>query len=258
MQVALITGICLILTFYYQRVRTFEIMYDICLIVLLLKPNLMTKVIAVVSATKADMESVDKNLIFNRIGDLRKKLSSLEDIDVIQLATPDIELISFAEANDWTHCHTYQSHVSTTGHCAQAAKKFWPSDIILDIPLYFDEKDLKCLETLITKMLDDNWMQIACVRKKMVNTEGFSDTEVIKVVTDRFNRVLYLSRATIPYHRTEKPGAGTWYEYFPLHAFRNKSLQEIAELQPSPLESAEQIEALRWLENNYMMYAFGE
>jgi len=219
---------------------------------------IMTKVIAVLTATEMDLESDDKKQIFNRIGELRNQLISLADIDDVILASPDMELISLAEANDWQQVLTYRSHPTTTGHCAQAAKKYWTSDIILDVPAFNIAKEPACLQPLIAKMLDDSWMQIACVRQKMVNAAGFSDPEVVKVVTDRYNRVLYLSRAAIPFVRSLNSGSKEWYAYVPLHAFRNKSLQEIADLQTSPLEQSEQIEALRWLENNYSMYAFGE
>jgi 3-deoxy-manno-octulosonate cytidylyltransferase (CMP-KDO synthetase) len=41
-----------------------------------------------------------------------------------------------------------------------------------------------------------------------------------------------------------------------MYAFRPQVLQEIVKLQPSPLELAESLEQLRWLENNYDIYVF--
>ncbi|HAY71368.1 MAG TPA: hypothetical protein DCX89_05710 [Saprospirales bacterium] len=185
-------------------------------------------------------------------------MQGFDRMDDIIIATSDIEILGWVKAEGLNYEQTFRSNSSTVENCAQVARRFWSSDIILDIPLDISPEVVKALHEVKGKMLEDSWMQIACIRKRIADLTILHQPESIKVVCDRYNKVLFVSRAAIPYNRNENPGSGTWYEYLPLHAFRNKSLQEITELRPSPLESSEQIEALRWLENNYAMYAFGE
>lgn len=218
----------------------------------------MTRVIGVISVMEQMKNSFDNQLLLNRIGAISTVLQGFDPLDDIILATSDAEILEWVKANNMTFEQTFRANASTVAHCAQVARRFWTSDIILDIPLDTSPDLVKVLLEVIDKMLEDNWMQIACIRKRISDLAIFHQPESIKVVCDRYNKVLYLSRSPIPFiHQTDKKDH-LLYRYYPVHAFRNKTLQEIAVLQPSALEQTEQIESLRWLENNYSMYAFGE
>ena len=66
---------------------------------------------------------------------------------------------------------------------------------------------------------------------------------------------LYFSRSVIPYIRGKKQTE--WLSSFPflkhigLYAYRREVLAEITKLPQSPLEKAESLEQLRWLQNGY-------
>ena len=63
----------------------------------------------------------------------------------------------------------------------------------------------------------------------------------VKVVTDASGRALYFSRAPIPTR-------GPYRVHVGVYAFEARTLARVAALAPSPLEQAEQLEQLRWLE----------
>ena len=70
---------------------------------------------------------------------------------------------------------------------------------------------------------------------------------VVKVVCDVSGRALYFSRHPIPFDRD---GAGALvYKHFGLYAYRPHALDAFHRLPPSPLEIAERLEQLRFLEN---------
>lgn len=76
-----------------------------------------------------------------------------------------------------------------------------------------------------------------------------------KIVTDINGFALYFSRSVIPYVRgSERPD---WPLRFPflkhlgIYAYRREVLSEITRLPQSPLEKAESLEQLRWLQNGY-------
>ena len=76
-----------------------------------------------------------------------------------------------------------------------------------------------------------------------------------KIVTDRQGFALYFSRSVIPFVRGKEQTE--WLRHFPylkhlgIYAYRREILQEVTQLPQSPLELAESLEQLRWLENGY-------
>ncbi|KAA3607334.1 MAG: 3-deoxy-manno-octulosonate cytidylyltransferase [Planctomycetota bacterium] len=74
-----------------------------------------------------------------------------------------------------------------------------------------------------------------------------SDPAAVKVVSDLQGRALYFSRAPIPYPRVN--GGVSARLHVGLYAYRREALQSFAETPPSPLESTEGLEQLRFLEH---------
>jgi len=79
--------------------------------------------------------------------------------------------------------------------------------------------------------------------------EDFENPNVVKVVSDQQGRALYFSRAPIPFMRA--PGQA--YRHVGIYAFRKAALLEFYAQQPTPLELAEKIEAIRYLEMGKVM-----
>ena len=77
----------------------------------------------------------------------------------------------------------------------------------------------------------------------------------VKIVKDYQNQALFFSRQPIPVVKNEP--IDKWLNYFKyyrhvgMYGYRNDILDKISKLQPSPLELAESLEQLRWLENGY-------
>jgi len=76
-----------------------------------------------------------------------------------------------------------------------------------------------------------------------------------KVILNRNSEAIYFSRSVIPYVRGKEqsqwPGSFRFLKHIGLYAYRTDILHKITRLQPSPLELAESLEQLRWLENGY-------
>lgn len=74
------------------------------------------------------------------------------------------------------------------------------------------------------------------------------------MVLDARSRALYFSRSVIPYLRAFPRGvarAAYLYKHIGIYAFRSEVLRAVTSLPQSPLELAESLEQLRWLENGY-------
>jgi 3-deoxy-manno-octulosonate cytidylyltransferase (CMP-KDO synthetase) len=104
-------------------------------------------------------------------------------------------------------------------------------------------------------LFDEPSTQIGTLGKRFESIEAAMNPNSPKIVTDKRGFALYFSRSIIPYVRGKEQAE--WLQHFPylkhlgLYAYRREVLQEITQLPQSPLEIAESLEQLRWLENGY-------
>jgi 3-deoxy-manno-octulosonate cytidylyltransferase (CMP-KDO synthetase) len=82
--------------------------------------------------------------------------------------------------------------------------------------------------------------------------QDISNPNAVKVVTDGRGRALYFSRATIPYDRDKNGPA--YFKHLGLYAYRKPALDRFVKLPESPLERAERLEQLRFLENGISIH----
>ena len=74
------------------------------------------------------------------------------------------------------------------------------------------------------------------------------DENYVKVATDLQGNALFFSRSIIPYPRN-KEVAVTFYEHIGVYAFRKQALLDFTGWPQTPLEIAEKVECLRYLEH---------
>ncbi len=96
---------------------------------------------------------------------------------------------------------------------------------------------------------------LATLIRKITSVEELSSPNVVKAVTDLDGSALFFSRSPIPFARGFKPedwlSATTYYRHVGIYGYRSTVLEEIVDLPPSPLELAESLEQMRWLEHGY-------
>ena len=82
--------------------------------------------------------------------------------------------------------------------------------------------------------------------------EALKNPNSPKVVVGLQQQALYFSRSVIPYLRNVPEeqwlSRQTFYKHIGLYAYRAEMLDQITDLCQSPLELAESLEQLRWLE----------
>ena len=90
---------------------------------------------------------------------------------------------------------------------------------------------------------------------KISNVEELTNPNVVKVVLDNNNNAMYFSRSPIPFIRDAQQSnwlnSHTFYGHIGLYAYKRSLLSNYTSLQKSQLESAESLEQLRFLANNY-------
>ena len=103
------------------------------------------------------------------------------------------------------------------------------------------------LEKLLN-VFDDENVQVASLMQVLYDEKFINDPNYVKVAVDKNMNSLFFSRSVIPYAR-DKNVAVTYYEHIGVYAFRKQSLLNFTNWPITPLEAAEKIECLRYLEN---------
>jgi 3-deoxy-D-manno-octulosonate cytidylyltransferase len=139
-----------------------------------------------------------------------------------------------------------RSHESGSDRIAEAV-----ADLNIDIVVNVqgDEPFVKRepLEKVLSVFTDNN-VQVASLMQVLTVQDLIEDPNYVKVAVDKNNNALFFSRSVIPYPRsTENPI--TYYEHVGVYAFKKQALLNFTNWPMSPLEAAEKIECLRYLEN---------
>ena len=103
------------------------------------------------------------------------------------------------------------------------------------------------LEKLIAVFKDEK-VEVASLMQALTNTDLINDPNYVKVAVDKNMNALFFSRSVIPYPRNTEI-AITYYEHIGVYAFKKQALLNFTNWPMSPLEAAEKIECLRYLEN---------
>ena len=107
------------------------------------------------------------------------------------------------------------------------------------------------LEKLIAVFKDDI-VQVASLMQVLTHSDLIADPNYVKVAVDKNFNALFFSRSVIPYPRNREI-AIPYYEHIGVYAFKKQALLDFTNWPISPLEAAEKIECLRYLENGVPM-----
>jgi 3-deoxy-manno-octulosonate cytidylyltransferase (CMP-KDO synthetase) len=93
--------------------------------------------------------------------------------------------------------------------------------------------------------------EIACVNltARITSHKEFEDPNTIKVVMDRAGFALYMSREPIPTRQIQDFGRIAAFKQVCIIPFTAAALQEFSRLAPTPLEIAESVDMMRFIEH---------
>lgn len=139
-----------------------------------------------------------------------------------------------------------KEHESGSDRIAEAAADM-NVDIIVNVQ--GDEPFVKKdpLEKLL-KQFDDPSVEVASLMQVMADRNDILDPNFVKVAVDKKMNSLFFSRSVVPYPR-DREYPTNYYEHIGVYAFRKQALMSFTQWPITPLEAAEKIECLRYLEN---------
>lgn len=166
---------------------------------------------------------------------------------------------------------TSPTHTNGTERCAEVAAQL-ETDVVVNIqgdePFIHPEQI-----NLLANSFEATTTQIATLVKEQPLNEELHNHARIKVVMNKQGEAMYFSRNVIPFisqhseftirgFQNAKRADGAeklhtevsrlrFFKHIGIYAYRSHILQELVKLEPTPLELAESLEQLRWLENGY-------
>jgi 3-deoxy-manno-octulosonate cytidylyltransferase (CMP-KDO synthetase) len=151
-------------------------------------------------------------------------------------------------------CMTGQHHLSGTDRCFEALQQQHEKyDGVVNIQ--GDEPFIDPAQINLVIELLASGAALATLVKKIEKHEHLNNPNVVKAVVAANGYALYFSRSPVPHVRMKEMGEWLRYQVFFKHigmyGYRAEVLAEITALAPSPLETSESLEQLRWLENGY-------
>lgn len=142
-----------------------------------------------------------------------------------------------------------KQHESGSDRIAEAAANL-SVDIIVNVqgdePLVKKEPLEKLLKVFEGE--DGKKVQVASLMQELKEQKLIGDPNYVKVAVDLNMNSLMFSRSVVPYHR-DKNCTPVYYEHIGVYAFRKEALMNFTNWPITPLEAAEKIECLRYLEH---------
>jgi len=166
--------------------------------------------------------------------------------DAVYVVTDSEIIFNEITAHGGNAIMSKRSHESGSDRIAEAVQDL---DIDIVVNVQGDEPFVKRepLEKVIA-VFSDTTVQVASLMQVLTDDTLIQDPNYVKVAVDKNNNALFFSRSVIPYPRsTDSPIV--YYEHIGVYAFQKQALLNFTNWPMSPLEAAEKIECLRYLEN---------
>ena len=146
-----------------------------------------------------------------------------------------------------------EQHESGSDRIAEAI-----ADMDVDIVLNVQGDEPFVNAHMLKKLLDvfredvEKKVKVASPVKKILNAAHAANPNIVKVVVDKNMNSLLFSRSVVPYYRDETL-IPFYYEHVGVYAFRKEALLLFTVWEMTPLEKAEKIECLRYLEHGIQL-----
>lgn len=188
-----------------------------------------------------------------------EQASSCKSFSSVYVATDDKRIFEHVIEFGGKVVMTSIDHQSGTDRCKEAIENISfeldNADIVINVqgdePFFKTDK----IELLLNCFRENPNTQIATLIKKIEQKEELLNPNVVKAIVNKNSQAIYFSRQAIPYNRgAEENQWITKHNYFKhigIYAYRFDILKQISSLKPSSLEQAENLEQLRWIENNF-------
>lgn len=177
----------------------------------------------------------------------------------VYVATDDTRIQSVCEDAGVPVCMTDPLHASGTDRISEVARQLHLADHAIVVNVQGDEPLIPpaVINQVAANLAARPDTGICTLYAPIADIAEFNNPNAVKLVVDAAGRVLYFSRAPIPWPRE---GATTHTlaqakRHVGLYAYRVRVLQQFVQWPPSPLEETEKLEQLRAMHHGIELHA---
>jgi len=212
----------------------------------------MTSVIAVIPARMGSSRFPGKPLapLLGRsmLEHVYRRTAACSALSETVIATCDEKILRAAEAFGARAVMTSTEHQRASDRVAEAVVQEEADVIVMvqgDEPMIHPDM----ITAAVEPMLED--AQVSCVNlaARIRTIEELRDPNTIKVVTNVRGDALFFSRQPVPTVNEAGFERGEWFKQVCVIPFRRAALERFTALPPTPLEVAESVDMLRFLEH---------
>jgi 3-deoxy-manno-octulosonate cytidylyltransferase (CMP-KDO synthetase) len=165
--------------------------------------------------------------------------------DVLVVTDSDI-IYNEIKNNNGNVIMSSQQHESGSDRIAEAIEDV-DCDVVLNVQGDEPFVDKQALQSLLNAF-DDSTVKVASLMHKIFEQPDVENANNVKVVVDKNSNALLFSRSVIPFIR-DKNVSADYYKHIGIYAYRKDVLIQFTKWKQTPLELAEKLEQLRYLEN---------
>ncbi len=140
-----------------------------------------------------------------------------------------------------------KQHESGSDRIAEAIENI-DCDVVLNVQGDEPFVDKQPLQSLLNAF-ENSSVKVASLMHELFELPDVENTNNVKVVIDKNSNALLFSRSVIPFVR-DKNISINYYKHIGVYAYRKDVLIQFTKWKQTPLELAEKLEQLRYLENN--------
>lgn len=189
-----------------------------------------------------------------------QRVAQADTVERVIVATDDQRIAQAVSAFGGEVAMTRADHPTGTDRLAEVAAQL---DAELIVNVQGDEPliDPRMVDQAVAPLLTNAAIKMGTLASRIDETEDFYNPNVVKVVKDRQGLALYFSRAPIPWPRDlsrDQLAAAlaevALYRHIGLYVYRRDFLLQYPHLPKTPLESLENLEQLRALEQGVKLH----
>jgi 3-deoxy-manno-octulosonate cytidylyltransferase (CMP-KDO synthetase) len=164
----------------------------------------------------------------------------------IYIATDDTRIANTCKSLNLNVLMTGSQHLTGTDRVAEAAKMV-DADFIVNVQGDEPLINPSAISAVVETMRSSHDHDVAATNAYAIITDPdeINSNNVVKVVTSATGLAMSYSRLPIPFARGETP---TYKRQLGLYCFQKHALQLFTTLEPGPIERAESVEMLRFVE----------
>jgi 3-deoxy-manno-octulosonate cytidylyltransferase (CMP-KDO synthetase) len=180
-----------------------------------------------------------------------RRTSLCQALSDVFVATCDQEIFESVEAFGGRAIMTSPTHARASDRVAEAAV-----DLDCDVVVMVQGDEPMTHPQMIEESLGPffgNDPEIVCVNltARIASQQELEDPNTIKVVMDREGYALYMSREPIPTRQIQDFKQIPAFKQVCIIPFAAQALQEFSRLKPTPLEVAESVDMMRFIEHGH-------